>query len=243
MSKLNPQSAIPARHRSRSGEADGRNLQSYNSVLIITPTQKEKEPLTRLLPPDIVRVCGIGRVNTASFLTEEIIIRRPNRVLLVGCAGAYAGSGLSIGDVAVAQSEISADEGVVDETGFQSMAEIGMPVVKKQDVEYFNLFPVDETLADKLLKCARLEGLKAGKGRFITVSATSGTKQRADIINKGIGALCENMEGSAAAHICLKYDIPFAEIRGISNLAGQREPFDLMAAMSAVGKVLRKFRD
>ncbi|MFH1673129.1 MAG: futalosine hydrolase [Pseudomonadota bacterium] len=212
-------------------------------MLIITPTQKEKEPLTRLLHSDAMRICGIGRVNTASFLTEEIIIRRPNRVLLVGCAGAYAGSGLSIGDVAVAQSEFSADEGVVDETGFQSMEEIGMPVVKKQDVEYFNLFPVDETFADMLLECARLEGLTAEKGRFITVSGTSGTKQRADTINKSIGALCENMEGAAAAHICLKYDIPFAEIRGISNVAGQRKPFDLMGAMSAVGRVLRKFRE
>ncbi len=212
-------------------------------MLIITPTQKEKEPLTRFLPPDTIRVCGIGRVNVASFLTEEIIIRRPNGVLLVGCAGAYHGSGLLIGDVAVAQSEFNADEGVADETGFRSMEEIGIPVLKKQDVEYFNLFPVDEPIADRLLECARSEGLTAEKGGFITVSATSGTEQRADIVNKRIGALCENMEGAAAAHICLKYDIPFAEIRGISNLAGQRRPFELVAAMTAVGRVLRKFRD
>lgn len=209
-------------------------------MLIITPTQKEKEPLTGFLPPDIIRICGIGRVNTASFLTEEIIRRRPDRVLMVGCAGAYPGSGLLIGDVAVAQSEFSADEGIVDETGFQSMEEIGMPVVKKQHAEYFNLFPVDETLADRLLECARSEGLTAEKGSFITVSATSGTKQRADIVNKRIGALCENMEGAAAAHICLKYDIPFAELRGISNMAGQRRPFELVTAMTAVGKVIKR---
>ncbi len=230
MRKLNSQSAI-------------RNPQSYNSVLIITPTQKEKEPLTRVLPPDVIRICGIGRVNTASFLTEEIIRRRPEGVLLVGCGGAYHGSGLSIGDIAVAESEFSADEGVIDETGFRSMEEVGIPVLKKQGVEYFNLFPVNATLADRLFECAQAEDLTAEKGSLITVSATSGTKQRADIINKGIGALCENMEGAAAAHICLKYDIPFAELRGISNMAGQRRPFDIIAAMTAVGKVLRKFRD
>jgi len=48
------------------------------------------------------------------------------------------------------------------------------------------------------------------------------------------------MEGAAAAHLCLKYDIPFAEIRGISNLAGQRRPFELVTAMTAVGKVIRR---
>lgn len=212
-------------------------------MLIITPTQKEKEPLTRFLPPDAIRVCGIGRVNTASFLTEEIITRRPRGVVLVGCAGTYHGSGLLTGDIAIADSEFSADEGIVSEAGFQSMEEIGIPVIRKHDVEYFNCFPVDETLTGELYKCARAGGLTAVKGRFITVSAVSGTEQRAHIINKEIGAVCENMEGAAAAHICLKYDIPFAELRGISNIAGKRRPFDLIAAMSAVGNMLRKFRN
>ena len=210
-------------------------------MLIITPTQKEKEPLTEFIPPDTIHVCGIGRVNTASFLTEKITTKRPNSVLLVCCAGAYRGSGLFIGDIAVAQSEYSADEGIVNETGVQSMEEIGVPVLMKQDIAYFNVFTVDERLADRLLECARIEGLLAEGGRFITVSAISGIKQRADTINKNIGALCENMEGAAAAHICMKYDIPFGEIRGISNLSGQRQPFDLMAAMTSVGKVLRSF--
>jgi futalosine hydrolase len=49
------------------------------------------------------------------------------------------------------------------------------------------------------------------------------------------------MEGAAAAHVCLKYAIPFAEIRGISNVAGQRRPFDIVSAMSAAAKVLRRF--
>jgi futalosine hydrolase len=210
-------------------------------MLIITPTQKEKEPLIAFLPPDTIHVCGIGRVNTASFLTEEIITKRPNSVLLVGCAGAYLGSGLLIGDIAVAQSECSVDEGILNESGCQSMEEIGIPVLTKEDVTYFNIFPVDERLSDRLLECARTEGLIAEGGRFITVSAISGTKERADTINKRIGALCENMEGAAAAHICMKYDIPFAEIRGISNFSGQRKPFDLIAAMTAVGRLLRSF--
>ena len=40
------------------------------------------------------------------------------------------------------------------------------------------------------------------------------------------------MEGAAAAHICLMYGVPFAEVRGISNLVvdRDRESWDLPAA-------------
>jgi futalosine hydrolase len=121
------------------------------------------------------------------------------------------------------------------------MQEIGIPVIEKGDNKYFNLFPVDQVLADRIYESARSEGLTAQKGRFATVSAASGTVERARMVNKRINALCENMEGAAAAHVCLKYAIPFAEIRGISNVAGQRRPFDIVSAMSAAAKVLRRF--
>jgi futalosine hydrolase len=223
-----------------------RGFETLNSgrnyfMLIITPSEREKEPLSGFIPHHKIYVCGIGRVNTASFITEEVIIRRPDRVLLVGCAGACQGSGLCIGDIAVAQSEFSADEGLADKTGIRTMQEIGIPVIEKGDNKYFNLFPVDQVLADRIYESARSEGLTAQKGRFATVSAASGTVERARMVNKRINALCENMEGAAAAHVCLKYAIPFAEIRGISNVAGQRRPFDIVSAMSAAAKVLRRF--
>jgi futalosine hydrolase len=60
-------------------------------------------------------------------------------------------------------------------------------------------------------------------GAFVTVSAVSGTLVRAEELAKKFKALCENMEGAAVAHVCRTYDIPFSEIRGISNIAGIRD--------------------
>ena len=37
------------------------------------------------------------------------------------------------------------------------------------------------------------------------------------------GAVCENMEGAAAAHVSLLYGVPFAEARGISNIVEDRD--------------------
>ncbi|MQA92922.1 MAG: hypothetical protein GEU90_22310, partial [Gemmatimonas sp.] len=36
-------------------------------------------------------------------------------------------------------------------------------------------------------------------------------------------ALCETMEGAAYAHVAAFYGVPFAEIRGISNLVEDRD--------------------
>ncbi len=40
---------------------------------------------------------------------------------------------------------------------------------------------------------------------------------------RSYGALAENMEGSAVAQVCLLFDAPFLEWRGISNIAGVRD--------------------
>jgi futalosine hydrolase len=59
-------------------------------------------------------------------------------------------------------------------------------------------------------------------GPFVTVSAVSGSPARARILANRYRALCENMEGGAVAQVCLRYRVPFLEIRGLSNRAGDR---------------------
>ena len=40
---------------------------------------------------------------------------------------------------------------------------------------------------------------------------------------RSFGALCENMEGAAAAHLCALYGVDFVEVRAISNIAARRD--------------------
>ncbi|MDD2501969.1 MAG: futalosine hydrolase, partial [Geobacter sp.] len=55
---------------------------------------------------------GIGKANAAAAATSLIERHRPELVVITGCGGAYPGSGLSVGDLAVASDEIFGDEGV-----------------------------------------------------------------------------------------------------------------------------------
>lgn len=167
---------------------------------------------------------GIGRVNAAHSATCIAENFPVGKVINLGVGGAYPGSGLKTGDVAIASNEISGDEGVIDAKGWSSFRKIGIPLVETDGRKYFNEFPlmVPSFFADEARKKEKGEYIiKAGN--FVTVSACTGTQQRARELEKRFDALCENMEGAAIAHICTIYKIPMVEIRGISNIAGIRD--------------------
>jgi futalosine hydrolase len=60
-------------------------------------------------------------------------------------------------------------------------------------------------------------------GPFLTLSIVTGVRALGDELHDRFGALCESMEGAAAAHVCALHDIPFLEVRGISNLVEDRD--------------------
>jgi futalosine hydrolase len=60
-------------------------------------------------------------------------------------------------------------------------------------------------------------------GPCITASQVTGVTAHAQVLAERWQALAESMEGAAAAHICALYGVPFMEIRGISNLVGDRD--------------------
>jgi futalosine hydrolase len=69
-------------------------------------------------------------------------------------------------------------------------------------------------------------------GPFITVSTCSGSKNTARMMYRRFHGICENMEGAAFAHICALYEVPIIEIRGISNIVGDRNNWEKDEASS-----------
>jgi futalosine hydrolase len=169
---------------------------------------------------------GIGQVNAAHSATVIMEHFRVRLIINIGVGGACPGSGLNIGSVAVATKEIYGDAGVADSEGCRSFRKTGIPLISDGKKMYFNEFPLDRELAIKVIKSIthsslHIPSIKAGN--FITLSASSGTDERARGLEKRFKAICENMEGAALAHICRIYKIPLLEIRGISNIAGVRD--------------------
>jgi futalosine hydrolase len=171
---------------------------------------------------------GIGKVNAAHSATCLIEHFPVKNVINLGVGGAYPGSGIGIGDVAIASKEIYGDEGVFTSGGVESLKRIGIPLVSIGKKKYFNEFPLNPPRplptgqAGPFTKGGNKD-LNVKYGNFVTVSATTGTNKRAIELEKRFNAVCENMEGAAVAQVCAIYKIPMLEIRGISNITGVRD--------------------
>jgi futalosine hydrolase len=166
---------------------------------------------------------GIGAVNTAYALTHYLATQpRPSLVIQSGIAGAYVPAGLPVGSVVLADTEIYGDLGVMTPGGWRPAEEIGIPLVEARGAHppRFNYFPLDQ---DLVARAARVCGSRVARtGPFLTLSQVTGVRTLGDALHQRFGALCESMEGAAAAHVCALHDVPFLEVRGISNLIEDR---------------------
>ena len=127
---------------------------------------------------------------------------------------------------------------MVTPEGWKPADKIGLPLVHGSP-PYFNRFPLDSQLVST---AAEICGVRSGT--FVTVSQCSGVQAIGDALHARFNALCENMEGAAAAHICTLYGVPFLEVRSISNLVEDRQlarwdiPGAADAAQSALIKII-----
>jgi len=187
-------------------------------------------------------ISGMGKTNAAHAVTVLIEKFSPSCIINFGIGGAFPSSGLKAGDIAVASKEIYADEGVLLKDGIHSLEITGIPLVKIRGRRYFNEFPVDRRMSRLALEASG-NVAAAQSGIFLTVSACTGTMQRARELSEKFSPLCENMEGAAVAHICRLYGIPFVEMRGISNSVEDRDrgKWDVLLASENCQKAVFQF--
>ncbi len=163
---------------------------------------------------------GIGLSSMAMQLTRLLERDTYAAVILCGCGGSYPSAKLNNGDLVLAETEIFADLGVATATGFLPMAQLEIPLPE----ELARSCHASYSLQSPLLDWARGQLPAAGCGPFVSVNCCSGHEQLSLELDRRHQALCENMEGAAAAQVCSEYAIPLLEIRGISNSTGSRDP-------------------
>lgn len=183
---------------------------------------------------------GMGKVNAAHAATVSLTVASFAGMIGFGVGGAYPGSGLAVGEVAIATAEEYGDEGSLTPTGWISTEGIGIPLVERGDQKIFNRFELEKGLAEMAAHAGANAGLRVTQGPFLTLSCCSGTDQAAAEMERRFGAICESMEGAAWAHIAALHDVPFVEIRGISNRVENRNPtaWKIPAAAEAAARAV-----
>lgn len=165
---------------------------------------------------------GMGKTNAAHGLTALLERQALRGVIGFGVGGAYPGSELEVGAVALASHEVYADEGVATPSGWLSTEGMGIPLLERGELRRFNGFPLDASRVAAAERALAEAGIAARVGPFATVSCCSGTTVRGVELAERFGAICESMEGAALAHVCELYGVPFLEVRGISNAVEDR---------------------
>jgi len=169
-------------------------------------------------------ISGIGTSNASAATALVAQLFTPDLLISTGCAGAYPGVGLEIGDISLATSEVFADEGVVTPEGWRSLEQIGIPLLERNGIRFFNEIPLSpHANAAALAVAAQLGSATPMTGRFLTVAACSGTTARGAELQERFGGICENMEGAAVALMAARYGIECMELRGISNYVEDRD--------------------
>ncbi len=166
--------------------------------------------------PVVLVETGIGVVNAAQALTAALEHLEPSLVLQIGIGGAYLSSGLNVGDLALATCENYGDLGVITPAGWRPAEEIGIPILST-DRDHYNAYSLDSTLVAKAERILKQSGEPVARGPFVTVQQCTGRRDIGDALAARFNAICENMEGAAAAHLCTLYAVPFLELRAISN--------------------------
>jgi futalosine hydrolase len=182
-------------------------------LLLCFSTELEGGILRRRLEgrADIALVrTGVGPVNAAHAVTLFIAHARPAAIVTCGVGGAYPDAGLAILDVVCAETECYGDLGATSPAGFLDMQALGFPVVEAE-VPLYNVLPMQVFPVSTRVP-------------FVTMSSCTGTDAAAREIASRTSGAVESMEGAAIAHVAQLHGIPAGEIRGISNMVGNRNP-------------------
>jgi len=218
--------------------------------LILVPTEMERRFLAPILDPAMpqdcrLALCGFGPVAAAARTAQLLAEQAPERVLLVGIAGSLDDR-LAVGAAyhfdQVACYGIGAGSGgdfIPAETlgWHQWPGDTGgtSPPSEGQRND-----PSNDPIGD-LIACP--PGVSDDRGRaglLLTVCAAAACAEDVRLRKQTFpAAMAEDMEGFAVAFACRLRGVPVDLVRGISNVAGDRDKsrWQVAAAVESAGRL------
>lgn len=160
-----------------------------------------------------VLVTGIGMVATAAWCSRALARHAYDLALNVGVCGAY-NRALAPGTVVHVVSDCIAELGAEDDDAFLTLKDLRLP----GDDE----FPVTggRLVNASPLRNATLSALPAVHG--ITVNKVHGNDRSIAAVAERFKPDVESMEGAAFMYACMLQELPFAQLRAVSNVVERR---------------------
>lgn len=159
-----------------------------------------------------IAITGIGGTLTAYALTSHIRRRRPDYIIQAGIAGSFSDR-FPPGSTALVNEEAFGDLGALENNQLRDIFDLGL------------LDGNSPPFTNRLLPNPRIHEWQTYPipvVRGASVNAISSSPEHVDIICRKYAPAIESMEGAAFHYVCLMENIPFIQLRAISNYAGER---------------------
>jgi len=181
-------------------------------VLVAAATNFEIEPFLKENKKTDLLITGVGIPATVFHLTKKLMEKKYDLVIQAGIGGTFSNS-LNLGEVVFVKEDAFADLGIQENGKFTTLFENGF--LNKNDFPFNNGWLINK---QSILKKNELPVVKG-----ITVNKIGDDHLRNHLMKEKFSADIESMEGAAFHYVCLQQKINFLQLRGISNMVGERD--------------------
>lgn len=186
------------------------------NVVLTAATENEISPaiswLKNSFSPVNVLVTGLGSTITAYNLTRYLLQNKPDLVIQAGIGGSFTGQ-YPPGSVMFVEQEVFADLGAIEENELIDVFDLGLAATNEQP--FTNKWLINPNLAG--WKKYNLPFVKSA-----TINCISSTPEQVSRLVEKYNPDIEAMEGAALHFVCLKENVPFIQLRAVSNFVGER---------------------
>ena len=160
-------------------------------------------------------VTGVGLMHATHAVTRFLGGHRPDLAVQVGIAGTFDPEAYPPGSVVAVLSETLGDAGAEEKDGnWKDLFDLGLE--DPEGAPY-----ASGKLPNPYTGLIETTGLPKASG--VTVNSVSVDTSRIERLAARYAPDVESMEGAALHYVCLREGIPFLQLRGISNIVGERE--------------------
>jgi futalosine hydrolase len=176
---------------------------------------------------------GVGMLASAVSLTKVVTEEKPDLLIQVGIAGCFDEQA-SLGKVVCIKEESLGDLGVYEDGKWKDIFDLKL--------EKSNYPPFDKKkLPNQWLNEYNL--LKLQEVPAVTINQVTTSEDHKQQLIKKYEAVIESMEGAALHYVCRNFNIPFIQIRALSNYIGERDNtiWQIKPAIDNLNQTLLKY--
>ncbi|MGB3005905.1 MAG: futalosine hydrolase [Chitinophagaceae bacterium] len=183
------------------------------TVMEITPFlefYRNDNNVTEKLNIDVL-ITGIGLTATTYSLVKQLTIKKPDLVIQAGVGGSFS-KRIQSGTVVAIKQEAIADQSVIELDKLKTLFDL-------------KLVPQDQFPFQKgwlVNKSEVLKKVKLKKVKGISINEITTSRQKVMFYKETFDPAIESMEGSALHYVCLMENIPFLQLRAVSNYIAER---------------------